>query len=244
MFFVWRDLKLRYRQTCLGIAWVVLEPMVGAVAAALIFGSAANLPSEGLPYGVFALIGFVAWTYLSESIVASTECLTRDSALITKAAFPRLIMPTATVLTPLVDLGVELVAVAVAMAAFAVTPSVAVLLLPVSVAWLVAIALGFGLWLASLQVQYRDVRYVVGLLVQFLLLASPVAYSVQVVPEAWRWLYFANPIAGGIAVFRSSITGVPLDLAAITISPAVTCILLFSGLVYFQRREPRFADFI
>jgi len=243
-FFVWRDLKLRYRQTMLGVAWVLIEPSAGALAAALIFGQAANLPSDGLPYGVFALVGFVAWTYLSESIVASTECLTRDPALVTKVAIPRLIVPVAAVLNPLVDLAVAMGAVAVAMIVFSVAPSVWIALFPICVLWLVAIALGFGVWLSSLQVQYRDVRYVVGLLVQLLLLASPVAYSAELVPSAWKWLYYANPIAGGVSAFRSSITGAPLDVAAITVSPVVTCLLLLSGLVYFQRREPRFADLI
>jgi lipopolysaccharide transport system permease protein len=243
-FLVWRDLKLRYRQTALGVAWAVIEPTSAAVAAALIFGRAAQLPSEGLPYGVFALTGFVAWTYLSESILAATDCLTRDRALVTKVAFPRLVAPMAAVTTPLVDLGVSLVIVALAMVLFGVAPSVWVLLLPAVVVWLVAVALAFGSLLSSLQVQYRDVRYATGLLIQVLLLASPVAYSASLIPSSWRWLYYCNPMAGAISAFRASITGSPLDISALTISPTITLVLLVAGLAYFQRREPRFADVI
>jgi lipopolysaccharide transport system permease protein len=159
-------------------------------------------------------------------------------------AFPRLIAPLAAVITPLVNLGVALGAVVVAMIVSGVAPSPWLALFPVCVLWLVAIALGFGVLLSCLQVQYRDVRYAVGLLLQVLLLASPVAYSAQLVPVDWRWLYYVNPIAGGVSAFRASIAGSPVDAAALTVSPTVTLVLLVSGLVYFQRREPILADLI
>jgi lipopolysaccharide transport system permease protein len=237
-----RDLKLRYRQTFFGVAWAILQPLAGAAIFTVVFARLARVPSDGLPYLIFAYGGFVVWTYLSTSVSAAAEGLVEYRSLVTKVYFPRVLVPLGAVLPGLVDLAVGLVVLAILMVGYGVAPSAAVLLLPVWVAWAVALAFATGLLLSALNVQYRDVRYALTFLIQLWLFASPVVYSSSLFDGLWRYLYAANPAVGVIDGFRWSALGAPAPDATVLVSLGAWILLLGAGLLYFGRVERRFAD--
>jgi lipopolysaccharide transport system permease protein len=243
-FLALRDLKVRYKQAAFGAAWAVLQPLVGAVVFTMVFRRLAKVPSDGIPYPVFAFLGLAVWAYLSSGVTKASQSLVSNSPLVTKVYFPRVIAPLASVMPGLLDLALSLLVLGVLMTAYRVTPSWAMLTLPLWLLALVAVTLSVGLWLAALNVQYRDVNHAVTLLIQLWLFMSPVAYPSSLVPAAWRSLYALNPAAGLLDGFRWAMLGAPWPGADLILSFGVTVALAISGVLYFQRVERRFADVI
>ena len=242
-FLVWRSVKVRYKQTAIGVVWVVVQPLLTVLAFSLFFGKLAKLPSEGLPYPFFYFAAAVPWMYFATALTKTTNVVVENQNVITKVYFPRLILPISSVLSGLVDFGIVFVVLVIFTVSYGFRPGLGVLLLPILLLIAVLTALGVGLWLSALNALYRDVSYVIPFLVQFWMLASPVAYSSSLVPEKWRWLYGLNPMAGVIDGFRWALTGHgqppgPTILA----SSVIVGIVLLGGLFYFNRMEGTVAD--
>ena len=242
-FFVWRDVKIRYKQTAIGVLWVVLQPVLTMLVFTLFFGRLAKLPSQGLPYPVFYFAALVPWTYFAYSLQLTTNVVVDNQQLITKVYFPRLILPISAALSGLVDFAIGFATLSIFCFAYHILPTLAALWLPVLLLLTLFTALGVGLWLSALNALYRDVRYVIPFLVQFWMFASPVAYPSSLVPERWRWLYGLNPMAGVIDGFRWAITehGQPPGLILLASAFAVILVLL-GGLFFFNRMETSVAD--
>ena len=242
-FFVWRDVKVRYKQTAIGVSWVVLQPLLTMGVFTLFFGRLAKLPSDGLPYPVFYFTALVPWTYFATALQACTNIVVDNQRVITKVFFPRLVLPASAVVSGLVDFCIGFVVMCVVIAIYGIRPGPAALWLPALLLLAVLTVLGVGLWMSALNALYRDVRYVVPFLINFWMFASPVAYPSSLVPARWRWLYGLNPMAGVIDGFRWSLTGHgqppgPLLLA----SAAAVVLVLLGGLFFFQRMEGAVAD--
>jgi ABC-type polysaccharide/polyol phosphate export permease len=243
-FLALRDLQVRYKQASFGVLWAVLQPLAGALALTVVFRRLGRVSSDGLPYLVFAFLGFSVWTYFSSSVAAANQSLVANSALITKVYFPRLAAPLASVLPGLVDLGVALVITAVLMVYEGIAPGLALLALPALALVVVLLALGVGLLLATLNVKYRDAHFAAGLLIQLWFFLTPVAYSSRLVPSGWRIAYHINPMAGVVDGFRWSLLSAPFPGTSAWASLGVTALLVAGGLAYFLRSERRFADVI
>ncbi len=244
-FFIWRDVKVRYKQTVIGAAWALLQPTLTMLAFTLFFGKLAKLPTNGVPYPLFYYCAVLPWTYFATALQSSTNSIVEQQRLITKIYFPRLVLPISAVLAGLVDFVVAFGVLAALMVYYRVVPGHAVLFLPEFLLLALLTALGFGLWLAALNAVYRDVRYVVPFLVQFWMFASPVAYSSLMVPRQWRWAYGLNPMAGVIEGFRWALTG--QGLAPGSLFAASGCgviVVLLGGMVYFRRVESTVADLV
>ena len=242
-FFVWRDVKVRYRQTVIGVLWVVLQPLMAMGVFTLFFGHLARLPSQGLPYPVFYFAALVPWSYFAQALVNCTNVVVDNQSVITKVYFPRLILPLAAVSSGLVDFTVGFAVMLGLTLTYGYRPTIAILLLPALVLLALLTALAVGLWTAALNALYRDVRAVVPFLVQFGMLASPVAYPSSMVPGKWRWLYGLNPMAGVIEGFRWALTGRGQTPGApLLVSAAIVVLVLIGGLFFFQRIEGTIAD--
>jgi lipopolysaccharide transport system permease protein len=244
-FLTQRDIKLRYRQTVLGVAWAVIQPVFTMVVFTLFFGKLGNLPSDGQPYALFVLAALLPWQLFAYALTQSSNSVVNEQRLITKVYFPRLIVPLSSVLSGLVDFGIALVLMLGMMAWYGAVPGWTVVTVPVFVLLAVMTALAVGLWLAALNVQYRDVRYTVPFLAQAWMFASPVAYPSSLVPEAWRSLYGLNPMAGVIEGFRWALLGnANPSWGLLGVSVVVVAVLLAGGLFYFRRTERIFADVV
>jgi lipopolysaccharide transport system permease protein len=239
-----RDVKVRYKQAALGMLWAVLQPLAGALVFTVVFDRIANLPSDGIPYPVFAFVGVTVWTYFTTSVQTAMSSLVGNVGLVTKVYFPRMAAPIGAVLPGLLDMAISLGILAVLLVVYGVAPGWPLLLLPVWVVLLVALSFGVGLILATLNVRYRDVKGVSGLLLQLWLFASPVAYASSVVEGRWGPFYDLNPMAGLIDAFRWSLLDGPPPGAGALASLAVIAVLLVIGLAVFAREERRFADII
>jgi lipopolysaccharide transport system permease protein len=242
-FFVWRDVKIRYKQTVIGVLWVILQPLLTMGVFTLFFGRLAKLSSQGLPYPIFYFAALVPWTYFSYALQSATNVVVENQRVITKVYFPRLVLPFSAVLSGLVDFAIGFAVLAILTLAYGIRPTLAALWLPVLLLLAILTALGVGLWMSALNALYRDVRYVMPFVVQFWMFASPVAYPSALVPERWRWLYGLNPMAGVIDGFRWALTGHgqppgPVLLA----STAMVAVVLVGGLFFFQRMESTVAD--
>jgi ABC-type polysaccharide/polyol phosphate export permease len=243
-FLAGRDLKVRYKQAALGVGWAVVRPLVGALTLTVVFHRVVQLPSDGLPYVPFALVGYSAWAYVSASLGAAGTSLVANSALITKVYFPRLLAPLAAVVPGLVDLAVSAVPLAAAMAWAGIGPRPALLTLPVWVAGLAVTAFGVGLWFATLNVRYRDAAALLAVGLQLAFFLSPIAYPATEVPGDWRLAYHLNPVAGLVGALRWCLLGGPWPGAGLAVSAAVAAAVTWGGLRYFQAAERRFADVI
>jgi lipopolysaccharide transport system permease protein len=244
-FFVWRDIKIRYKQTAIGAAWAVLQPLLTMLIFSLFFGRLAHIPSEGLPYPIFYYSALLPWMYFAAALQNATNTIVENQRVITKVYFPRLALPLASVLSGLVDFGVSFVMFVVLMVYYGIRPTPAILWFPAFILLAVLTALGVGLWLSALNALYRDVRYVLPFLVQFWLFASPVAYPASLVPQKWRWLYGLNPMAGVIEGVRWSLTGKTSPPGRlIFVSTAAVLVFLATGLAYFQKVETTVADVV
>ena len=244
-FLVWRDIKVRYKQTAIGAAWAICQPLLTMMIFAVIFGRFAKIPSDNVPYPIFAFAGLLPWTYFSQSIARSGMSLVSDANLIRKIYFPRLIIPAAAVVAPLVDFILSFLILLVMMAWYRVTPGWATATLPLFMGLAVAAACGVSLWLSALNVRYRDVGHAIPFLVQFWMYASPIVYPVSLIPERWRTLYSLNPMVGVVEGFRwGLLSKANPDFQAIGVGCAVTVVMLASGLVFFKRMERVFADIV
>jgi len=242
-FFVWRDVKVRYKQTVIGVAWVILQPLMTMGVFTIFFGRLAKLPSQGLPYPVFYFAALVPWTYFAQALQNCTAIVVSNQHVITKVYFPRLVLPLAAVCSGLVDFVIGFVVMIILTLSCGIHPPATVALLPVFLLLAVATALGVGLWTSALNALYRDVASIIPFIVQFWMLASPVAYPSSLVPERWRWLYGLNPMAGVIDGFRWALTGTGKPPGAqMAISAVVVLLLVLGGLVFFQRVEGTVAD--
>jgi lipopolysaccharide transport system permease protein len=244
-FFVWRDIKVRYKQTAIGAAWAVLQPFLTMLVFSLFFGRLARIPSQGLPYPIFYYSALLPWMYFAGALQNATSTIVENQRLITKVYFPRLVLPFSSVLSGLVDFSISFLMFVVMMFYYRIRPDWALLMLPVFLLLSVLTALGVGLWLSALNAIYRDVRYVVPFLVQFWMFASPVAYPSSLVPAKWRWLYGLNPMAGVIEGFRWSLTGHGNPPGRLMlVSASVVMVVLLSGTAYFQKMETTVADVV
>jgi len=244
-FLTWRDIKVRYKQTVIGIGWAVIQPFFTMIVFSIFFGYLAKIPSDGIPYPVFAYCGLLPWQLFSHALTESGNSLVANQHLITKVYFPRLVIPISAVLGGLVDFGISSVVLLAMMFYYGIVPTAAVLTLPLFLILAVASALAVGLWLSALNVQYRDVRFLITFLTQFWLFATPVAYPSSLVPEGWRTLYGINPMAGVVEGFRWALLGKTGGLGPLVIvSVFVVSALLVGGLVYFRRMEKTFADVV
>ena len=243
LFFVWRDIKVRYKQTILGVAWAVLQPLITMVIFSVIFGRLANIPSDGIPYPVFSFAGLLPWQLFARSISDATSSLVTNQNMVTKVYFPRLILPMSTSLSGLVDFGIALLILFGLMVYYAIVPTWRILLIPVLVVFTLMTSMSVSFWLSALAVRYRDIRFITPFLVQVWLYATPVVYPSTLVPEQWLWLYRLNPMTAVVEGFRWVLYGqTPATSHLYLLSVGVVLLLLFSGLIFFQRMELTFAD--
>jgi lipopolysaccharide transport system permease protein len=244
-FLTWRDIKVRYKQTALGAAWAIIQPLFMMLVFSLFFGRLARVPSDGIPYPVFSFCALLPWQLFAHALTESSNSLVGNQNLITKVYFPRLVIPMAAVLGGVIDFLIAFAILLLLMLYYGIVPGWAIVTLPGFLLLALATALGVGLWLSALNVQYRDVRYTINFLVQFWLLATPVAYPSSLIPEKWRALYGLNPMAGVVEGFRWALLGKsePPGLM-LWVSVAVVVLLLLGGLYYFRRMEQEFADVV
>lgn len=247
-FLVWRDIKVRYKQTAIGAAWAVLQPLLTMAVFWLFLGKLARLPSDGLPYPVFYFSGLVPWTYFAYSLNFTTNTVISNQSLLTKVYFPRLVLPISAVLSGLVDFGIGFVLLIFILLGYHIVPGVSIVWLPALLLLAVCTALGVGLWLSALNALYRDVRYVITFLVQFWMFASPVMYPSSLVSQhypKWAWLYGLNPMAGVLDGFRWALTGHGQPPGFLLLASAVmVALVLASGLMFFRRMEGTMADLV
>lgn len=239
-----RDLRIRYRQTLLGIGWAVLQPLLAAAIFAALFDRVAHLPSAGIPYPLFAFAGLVAWTYFSASVGTASESLASHQTLVTKVYFPRLLTPLASLAPALLDLLVSLVVLAALMAGYGRSPSWALVIAPAAVLWLVLVTFAAGTFVAALNVKYRDVRRVLAYALQIGLFASPVAYASVAVSEPYRPLYGLNPLVGVLELWRWTLLAGPAPGVEAIVSLAATLVSAFAAIAYFAAAEATFPDLI
>jgi lipopolysaccharide transport system permease protein len=239
-----RNVKVRYKQTALGVGWTLVQPLTGVAIFTFVMRRLAHVPSESIPYPVFAYAGLAVWLYFANGASAAADSLAQYRDLVTKVYFPRILAPLASVLPGLIDLGISTLAVGVFMVVFGVTPTPAIVLLPIWVAAAIGTTFAFGLWLSALNVRYRDVRNALTFLLQILLFATPVLYPSSLVEGPKRFLIYLNPMAGVVDGFRWSLIGTPRPGVSALVSIAMGFVVLLSGLVYFGRVQRRFADFI
>jgi lipopolysaccharide transport system permease protein len=243
-FFTWRDVKLRYKQTGLGIAWAIIQPLFLMIIFSLFFGGLAQIPSDGVPYPLFSLAALLPWTLFAEGMTRSTISMVSNANIMTKVYFPRLIMPVASIMSPLVDFCVAFGILIIMMAYYGFMPTINVIFLPLLVIFAMMTSLAVGLWLSALNVKYRDFQYTVPFLIQIWMFASPVVYPASMVPQQFRFLYALNPMTGVIEGFRWALLGTNPPTGMIFISLGVVIALLVSGVFYFRRMEQYFADIV
>jgi len=244
-FFSWRDVKVRYKQTVIGAAWAILQPLTTMIIFTLIFGHFANMPSDGLPYPIFAFAALLPWNFFANALNRCSGSLVGNANLITKVYFPRLIIPLSAAVSGIIDFAITFVVLLAMMFWFEIAVTWNVIALPIFLFLGLNTALAVGLWLSALNVRYRDVTYVVPFLTQVWFFASPIAYPVSIIPEHWRLLYSLNPMAGVIEGFRWALLGKESpDFAVMAISAILVTVLLLGGLVYFRRTERIFADVV
>ena len=242
---VWRDIKTRYAQSVLGIGWAIIQPLFSMVVFTVVFGNMAKISSDGVPYAIFSFSALVPWTYFSGALTAAGGSLLTARGIITKVYFPRIIVPLVAVVAKLWDFVIALIILFGVMVYFGFAPTAQILYLPVIVLLMTLTAAGAGMWLTALSLQYRDIQYSLGFGVQLLMYASPVVYPVSMVPERFRLLYYLNPMASIIEVFRSVLLGTnPIPWQALSIGAGMTFLLVISGSLYFTSMERKFADVV
>jgi len=243
-FLIWRDVKIRYKQTLLGATWAILQPLLTMLIFTLIFGRVARIDSQGVPYPVFALAALLPWTFFATAISTSGNSIVNSAHVITKVYFPRMIIPVASVCATLVDLATAFPLLLGLMLYYRIGITARFLFLIPLVLLTTLIAIAVGTWLSALNVRYRDVKFAVPFLVQLWMLVSPVAYPASVVPGKWRLFYSLNPMAGVISGYRAALFGQPFDWASIGIAAAVTALLIIYSILQFRKMEKSFADIV
>ncbi len=243
-FLIWKDIKVKYKQTALGVTWVILQPLAGMVLFTLLFGRIAKLPSDGLPYPIFYYASLLAWTYFSTALISASNSILSNTSLITKVYFPRILLPAAAVASSILDLTIASVILFGLLLFYQVPLTFGLAFLPLTLMLLVIFTLGIGQFLAALNVNYRDIKHALPFIVQLWLFASPVVYPMSMVPEQYKWMVSLNPIAGIIETIRALISGHSIPWDILGISCAVTVMVFIFGIWYFQRTARRFADII
>ncbi len=240
-----RDIKVRYKQTVLGGLWAIIQPVFTMIVFTLFFGRLAKMPSDGIPYPIFVYAGLLPWTYFANALSTSGNSLVGSANLITKVYFPRLIIPASASMAGLLDFFIAMLVMGAMMIYYQFVPSIGILLFPFLVGLTFLCAVGVGLWLSALNVQYRDIRYVIPFLIQLWMFVSPVIYPISMVPQKYQWLLALNPMGGVIEAYRASLLGhMPINWFLLGLSTVVIIILFLSGLYYFRRMEKTFADVI
>ena len=244
-FLVWRDVKVRYKQTALGASWAIIQPFLTMVVFSIFFGHLAKVPSDGIPYPIFSFAALVPWTFFANGLSQSSNSLVGSGTLISKVYFPRLIIPLASVFSGIVDFAIAFLVMLAMMLYYGLVPTLNVIWLPLFLLLALVTSLGVGLWLSALNVEYRDVRYVVPFITQFWLLATPIAYPSSLLNQPWRSLYGLNPMVGVVegfrwALLRSNTAPGPI----IAVSSAAALVILITGAFYFRRMEKTFADIV
>ncbi len=242
-FLVWRDIKVRYKQTALGAAWAIVQPLFTMLVFSLFFGRLAKIPSDGLPYPVFSYAALVPWNFFAQGLTQASDSLVGSANLIRKVYFPRLVIPLSAVIAGSVDFSIAFVMMLALMAKYGIAPTRNVVWLPLLLLLALVTSLGVGLWLSALNVKFRDVKYMVPFLTQFWMFATPIAYPSSLLQEPWRTLYGLNPMAGVIEGFRWALLGSKTQPGPmVLVSAAVAVVVLFGGAFYFRRMEKTFAD--
>jgi len=244
-FLIWRDVKVRYKQTVLGVTWAVIQPVFTMIVFSIFFGWLVKVPSEGLPYPLFAFCALLPWQLFASSLIASSNSLVANQHLITKISFPRLLIPLSAAASSLLDFSIAFLVLLGMMIIFNVAPTVAMCALPLFVILTIAVALGLGTWFSALNVKYRDIRHILPFLTQVWMFATPVVYPSSLVPESWRTLYALNPMVGVVEGFRWALLGTSnVSGLMLFVSAGATFVLLLSGVYFFRRAEPTFADMV
>ncbi len=240
-----RDIQVLYKQAALGAAWAIVQPLFAVAIFSIIFGIFARMPSDGIPYPIFAFAGVLPWTYFAEATRRASSGLVNDAELIRKIYFPRLIMPLANVTAPLLDFCIAFGVLLILMLIYGITPSWTLLVVPLLIAIAALLALAIGLWLAPINVRFRDIKHTLPFIIQVWMYASPIVYPLSMVPQEWQWAYSLNPMVGVIEGFRWAVfgQGAP-NFAALGVSAIVITLLLAGGLIFFRRMERSFADMI
>jgi lipopolysaccharide transport system permease protein len=243
-FLIWRDVKVRYKQTLLGAGWAIIQPLFTMLIFTLFFGKLAGVPSDNIPYPVFVYAGLLLWTFFSNSLLNSGNSLVSNQNLLTKVYFPRIIIPGATVGAGLVDLAIAFLVLIGLMIYYSVMPGWQILLVPVVLVTTTLLALGVGMWTSALNVKYRDVRFALPFAVQLWMFVSPVIYPTSFVPAKWQWLLMLNPLTGLIDSFRSALFGHPVNWTSLAVSIGITLVVLVYSAYVFRRMERTFADIV
>lgn len=242
-FFVWRDIKVRYKQTLLGVIWVLARPILSVVIFTVIFGKLAKIPSDGLPYPIFVLAAMIPWNFFAGALAAGSNSVQSNAHLITKVYFPRVVIPMASVLSGFVDIAITFVLVLVLMAWYGRMPPPSIIIaVPILFLITVIVALGMSLWLGALNVAYRDIGNIMPFILQIWMYATPVVYPLSLVPAKWRWVAALNPMTGVVEAFRGALFGRPWAGLPLLLTCALGIVLLITGLFYFRRVESTFAD--
>jgi len=242
-FLIWRQIKIRYAQSAIGIGWAIIQPLFSMVIFTIIFGNLAQIDSDGAPYALFSLAALLPWTYFSNAITDGVSSLVSEANMLRKIYFPRLLLPLSAVAAKLVDFAIAGVMMVALMVFFQTKPTIQITVLPIAVAIMLITASGVSIWLTALAVQYRDVKHAMNFLVQIFMYASPVVYATSIIPQEYRLLYALNPMVGVIDAFRAGILGsttIPWDLLAV--GGISGMIILISGLAFFRKKEKIFAD--
>jgi lipopolysaccharide transport system permease protein len=244
-FLIWRDIKVRYAQSVLGVGWAVIQPLFLMIVLTVIFGRLVEVESDGAPYPIFSYSGLVPWTYFSTALIGATGSLTAAGTMIDKVYFPRLVLPMAPVVSRLIDFAIAMLLMFGLMAWYGISPTMGILALPLLVILMMLAAAGIGMWLTALAVQFRDINYGLPLALQLVMYASPVVYPVSLVSEQYRLYYALNPMVGVIEGFRSALIGtIPMPWDLLAVGAGVSAILFLTGIFYFRRMERKFADVI
>lgn len=243
-FLTWRDVKVRYKQTLLGVAWAIIQPLLTMLIFTLFFGRLAGIPSDNIPYPIFAYTGLLLWTFFANSVTNSGNSLVGNSNLITKIYFPRMVIPGAAVGAALVDFVIAFLILVGLMIYYRVPVSWTIVMLPIPMVLTVLLALGVGMWMSALNVKYRDIRYALPFLIQIWMFASPIIYPLSLVPQKWRWALALNPLTGIIENFRAALFGRAFDWPLLGSSAAITLAFLVYAAYSFRRMERTFADIV
>lgn len=243
-FLVWKDIKVKYKQTALGVAWVILQPLIGMLLFTLLFGRVAQLPSDGLPYPLFYYSSLLSWTYFSTALIGASNSVLNNTSLITKVYFPRVLLPASAVIGALLDLAIASLILIGLLFYYDVPFNAGLLLLPAVLGLLVLFTLGVGMLLGALNVNYRDIKHALPFIVQLWMFASPVVYPISMVPEKFQWVVSLNPMVGIIEATRALVANNPIPWNALAVSCAAIVAMLMVGFWYFERTERRFADVI
>ena len=244
-FLTWRDIKVRYKQTALGAAWAIIQPLFTMLVFSVFFGRLAKIPSDGIPYPIFSFAALVPWTFFANGLSQSSNSLVGSSNLLTKVYFPRLVIPISTVISGFVDFALSFVMLLLMMVYYGKTPTLNIIWLPFFLVLALVTALGVGLWLSALNVEFRDVRYVVPFITQFWMLATPIAYPSTMLSEPWRTIYGLNPMVGVVEGFRWALLGSGTGPGPmVAVSTVMAVVVLITGAFYFKRMERNFADIV